>query len=74
MARLLDDAKKRVKKTRKKGPKVTAGRRPGGKVWLLLVPVAVVGGYFASRFFRNSEDTEVSDISPDQPGTAKTTD
>lgn len=74
MARVLDDAKKRFKKTRKKGPKLTTGRRRGRGKWLLLVPVAVVGGYFASRFFRGNEGSEANSTSPDLTSTDRTTD
>jgi hypothetical protein len=60
----LDDAKKRVRKLKKtrKGPKLSSstGRR-GRKVALVLVPLAVIGGFVASRLLRGKDDQEVND-------------
>lgn len=62
MARVLDDAKKRVKKLKKgKTPKVSTGRR-GRKALVLLLPVALVGGYVVSRLVRgkNGQETDIA--------------
>ena len=58
MVRVLDGAKKRVKKLKKgKTPKLTTGRR-GRKVLVLLLPVALVGGYVVSRLVRGKDGQE----------------